>query len=220
MAAPARLGLGGPVRLDHSYFETRFAPCSGRSCSRRAGSRTRAGRSARGGREDHRDAPRRDLLARGWLFEPELAARSRSRPGSDMWICPPSTRPGGAAAVAARGCAPDVRHPRPVRGLGCIEVAVGDPSDIDVEALERVLGRSVESSSASARRSRTPGVTRLALNERNPPTARGRRTFDLVGAGRSLEREVGRRIVRLIRNRVRSPRRHAQHSVRLANGVS
>ena len=85
------------------------------------------------------------LLARGWLFEPELACALAEQFGLryvDLVRHP--LDPGAARLlpleVARRMFAVPVRF----MDSGAVEVAVGDPADIDHGALEQVLGRPVE----------------------------------------------------------------------------
>jgi hypothetical protein len=85
------------------------------------------------------------LLARGWLFEPELACALAEQFGLryvDLVRHP--LDPGAARLlpleVARRMFAVPVRF----MDSGAVEVAVGDPSDVDQGGLEQVLGRRVE----------------------------------------------------------------------------
>jgi type IV pilus assembly protein PilB len=85
------------------------------------------------------------LLARGWLYEPELAAELAEQAGLryvDLVRHP-------LDPLAARLLPLEVARRMfvvPVRFLdsGRMEVAVADPADVDVEVLERVLGRGVD----------------------------------------------------------------------------
>jgi hypothetical protein len=85
------------------------------------------------------------LLARGWLYEPELAAALAEQAGLryvDLVRHP-------LDPLAARLLPLEVARRMfvvPVRFLdsGRMEVAVADPADVDVEVLERVLGRGVD----------------------------------------------------------------------------
>src|SRR6476660_8426689 len=82
------------------------------------------------------------LLQRGWLFEPELASALAEQSGLryvDLVRHP--LDPGAARLlpleVGRRMFAVPVRFV----DSGAIEVAVGDPGDVDVHALEQILGR-------------------------------------------------------------------------------
>ena len=118
-------GSAAPLRLDHSFFENEVRPLLGAI-----------------------------LLQKGWitherldsaLFEPELAAALAEQAGLryvDLVRHPLDPK---AAAMLPLEV---VRRMFvvPVRFLedGRIEVAVGDPADVDLEGLERMLGRGVE----------------------------------------------------------------------------
>ena len=85
------------------------------------------------------------LLARGWLFEPELASALAEQFGLryvDLVRHPldPSAARLLPLEVARRMFAVPVRFV----DSGAIEVAVGDPGDADVDALEQILGRRVD----------------------------------------------------------------------------
>ena len=85
------------------------------------------------------------LLSRGWLFEPELASALAEQSGLrhvDLVRHPLDPR---AAALLPREVARRM-FAVPVRFFesGAIEVAVADPADADVAALEQMLGRRVE----------------------------------------------------------------------------
>ena len=85
------------------------------------------------------------LLARGWLFEPELAAalaEQFSLRYVDLVRHPldPSAARMLPLEVGRRMFAVPVRF----ADSGAIEVAVGDPGDADVDALEQILSRRVE----------------------------------------------------------------------------
>jgi type IV pilus assembly protein PilB len=85
------------------------------------------------------------LLARGWLFEPELASALAEQAGLryvDLVRHPldPAAARLLPLEVARRMFAVPVRFLE----SGRVEVAVGDPADVDIEALERVLGRGVD----------------------------------------------------------------------------
>jgi type IV pilus assembly protein PilB len=85
------------------------------------------------------------LLARGWLFEPELARALAEQFGLryvDLVRHPLDPR---AAALLPKEVARRM-FAVPVRFFesGAVEVAVADPADADVNALEQMLGRRVE----------------------------------------------------------------------------
>ena len=85
------------------------------------------------------------LLARGWLFEPELASALAEQFGLryvDLVRHPldPAAARLLPIEVARRMFAVPVRFFE----SGAIEVAVADPADVDIDTLERILGRRVE----------------------------------------------------------------------------
>ena len=85
------------------------------------------------------------LLSRGWLFEPELASALAEQFGLryvDLVRHPldPSAARLLPLEVGRRMFAVPVRF----ADSGVVEVAVGDPGDADVAALEQILGRRVE----------------------------------------------------------------------------
>ena len=85
------------------------------------------------------------LLAQGWLFEPELACALAEQFGLryvDLVRHPldPAAARLLPVEVARRMFAVPVRF---LEG-GRVEVAVADPTDADAEALEKILGRSVD----------------------------------------------------------------------------
>jgi hypothetical protein len=141
-----RLASGAAApRLDHGYFEDEVRPMLG-SILLRKGYVT----------HDRLDAALQaarisgmrlgeTLLARGWLFEPELACALAEQFGLryvDLVRHP--LDPGAARLlpleVARRMFAVPVRF----MDSGAVEVAVGDPADVDHGGLEQVLGRPVE----------------------------------------------------------------------------
>jgi hypothetical protein len=133
------------LRLDHSYFEHEVRPMLG-SILVQKGWITHERLDA--ALEELKITGMRlgeTLLARGWLFEPELASALAEQAGLryvDLVRHPldPSAARLLPLEVARR------MFVVPVRFLesGRIEVAVGDPADVDVEVLERVLGRDVD----------------------------------------------------------------------------
>jgi hypothetical protein len=138
-------GSAAPLRLDHGYFEHEVRPMLG-SILVQKGWIT----------HERLDAALQEvkvtgmrlgetLLARGWLFEPELAAALAEQAGLryvDLVRHPldPTAARLLPLEVARRMFAIPVRF----LDSGRIEVAVGDPADVDVDLLERVLGRSVD----------------------------------------------------------------------------
>jgi len=138
-------GSAAPLRLDHGYFEHEVRPMLG-SILVQKGWITHERLDA--ALEEVKVTGMRlgeTLLARGWLFEPELAAALAEQAGLryvDLVRHP-------LDPTAARLLPLEVARRMfvvPVRFLesGRIEVAVGDPADVDVDLLERVLGRGVD----------------------------------------------------------------------------
>jgi len=138
-------GSAAPLRLDHGYFEHEVRPMLG-SILVQKGWITHERLDA--ALEEVKVTGMRlgeTLLARGWLFEPELAAALADQAGLryvDLVRHP-------LDPTAARLLPLEVARRMfvvPVRFLesGRIEVAVGDPADVDVDLLERVLGRRVD----------------------------------------------------------------------------
>jgi hypothetical protein len=141
-----RLASGSAApRLDHGYFEAEARPMLG-SILLRKGLITNEKLDA--ALEAARISGMRlgeTLLSRGWLFEPELAAALAEQFGLryvDLVRHP--LDPGAARLmpleVARRMFAVPVRF----LDSGAVEVAVGDPADADVDAVEQILGRRVE----------------------------------------------------------------------------
>jgi hypothetical protein len=138
-------GSAVPLRLDHGYFEHEVRPMLG-SILVQKGWITHERLDA--ALEEVKVTGMRlgeTLLARGWLFEPELASALAEQAGLryvDLVRHPldPSAARLLPLEVARR------MFVVPVRFLesGRIEVAVGDPADVDVDLLERVLGRGVD----------------------------------------------------------------------------
>ena len=138
-------GSTAPLRLDHAYFEREVRPMLG-SILVQKGLIT----------HERLDAALAEvkvtgmrlgetLLSRGWLFEPELASALAEQAGLryvDLVRHPldPSAARLLPLEVARR------MFVVPVRFLesGRMEVAVADPADVDIEVLERVLGRGVD----------------------------------------------------------------------------
>jgi hypothetical protein len=141
-----RLASGATApRLDHGYFEAEVRPMLGAILLRKgwvSHERLDAGLEAA------RISGMRlgeTLLARGWLFEPELACALAEQFGLryvDLVRHPldPSAARLLPLEVGRRMFAVPVRF----MDSGAVEVAVGDPGDADVGALEQILGRRVE----------------------------------------------------------------------------
>ena len=141
-----RLASGAAApRLDHGYFETEVRPMLGTILLRKgwiSNDRLDAGLEAA------RVSGMRlgeTLLSRGWLFEPELASALAEQFGLryvDLVRHPldPSAARLLPLEVGRRMFAVPVRF----ADSGVVEVAVGDPGDADVAALEQILGRRVE----------------------------------------------------------------------------
>jgi hypothetical protein len=138
-------GSASPLRLDHGYFEHEVRPMLGSILVQKGWITHERLDTAL---EEVKVTGMRlgeTLLARGWLFEPELAAALAEQAGLryvDLVRHPldPSAARLLPLEVARR------MFVVPVRFLqsGRIEVAVGDPADVDIDLLERVLGRSVD----------------------------------------------------------------------------
>jgi len=138
-------GSAAPLRLDHGYFEHEVRPMLG-SILVQKGWIT----------HERLDAALQEvkvtgmrlgetLLSRGWLFEPELASALAEQAGLryvDLVRHPldPSAARLLPLEVARRMFVVPVRFV----DSGRIEVAVADPADVDLEVLERVLGRGVD----------------------------------------------------------------------------
>src|SRR3954454_2716905 len=138
-------GSAAPLRLDHSYFEHEVRPMLG-SILVQKGWVTYERLDA--ALEESKITGMRlgeTLLARGWLFEPELASALAEQAGLryvDLVRHPldPQAARLLPLEVGRRMFAVPVRFV----DSGAIEVAVGDPSDVDVDGLEQILGRRVE----------------------------------------------------------------------------
>jgi MSHA biogenesis protein MshE len=138
-------GSTAPLRVDHGYFEHEVRPMLG-SIRVEKGWVTHERLDA--ALEQARLTGMRlgeTLLSRGWLFEPELASALAEQAGLryvDLVRHPldPKVARLLPLEVARRMFVVPVRF----TDDGRIEVAVADPADADQEALERVLGRSVE----------------------------------------------------------------------------
>jgi hypothetical protein len=141
-----RLASGAVApRLDHTYFEHEARPMLGAILVQK-GWVTHERLDA--ALEEARITGMRlgeTLLARGWLFEPELAAGLAEQSGFryvDLVRHPldPAAARLLPLEVARRMFAVPIRF----ADAGRIEVAVADPADADGEALERILGRPVD----------------------------------------------------------------------------
>ena len=141
-----RLASGAAApRLDHGYFEEEVRPRLGTILLRKGWvSHEKLDAALEASRISGMRLGE-TLLSRGWLFEPELAAALAEQFGLryvDLVRHP--LDPGAARLlpleVARRMFAVPVRFV----DSGGVEVAVGDPADADLAALEQVLGRRVE----------------------------------------------------------------------------
>jgi hypothetical protein len=138
-------GSAAPLRLDHTYFEHEVRPMLGSILVQKGWvSHERLDAAL----EESRITGMRlgeTLLTRGWLFEPELASALAEQAGLryvDLVRHPldPAAARLLPLEVARRMFAVPIRFIE----AGRVEVAVADPIDADAEALERVLGRTVE----------------------------------------------------------------------------
>lgn len=141
-----RLASGAAApRLDHGYFEEEGRPMLGTILLKKGWiSHDKLDAALEAGRISGMRLGE-TLLQRGWLFEAELASALAEQSGLryvDLVRHP--LDPGAARLlpleVGRRMFAVPVRFV----DSGAIEVAVGDPGDVDVHALERILGRRVE----------------------------------------------------------------------------
>src|SRR6478735_246066 len=138
-------GSAAPLRLDHSFFENEVRPLLGSILLQKGWITHERLDSAL---EEVKVTGMRlgeTLLRRGWLFEPELAAALAEQAGLryvDLVRHPLDPRVASLLPleVARRMFVVPVR----LLDSGRIEVAVADPADVDVEGLERVLGRSAD----------------------------------------------------------------------------
>jgi Type II secretion system (T2SS), protein E, N-terminal domain len=141
-----RLASGATApRLDHGYFEDEVRPMLGAILLRKGWvSHERLDAALEAARISGMRLGE-TLLARGWLFEPELAcalAEQFSLRYVDLVRHPldPSAARLLPLEVGRRMFAVPVRF----MDSGAVEVALGDPGDADVGALEQILGRRVE----------------------------------------------------------------------------
>ena len=138
-------GSAAPLRLDHGYFEHEVRPMLGAILLKK-GWITHDRLDA--GLEAARISGMRlgeTLLARGWLFEPELASALAEQFGLRYVDLVRHPLDPNAAALLPREVARRM-FAVPVRFLdnGAVEVAIADPSDADLASLEQILGRTVE----------------------------------------------------------------------------
>ena len=141
-----RLASGAAApRFDHGYFEDEVRPMLGTILLRKGWiSNDKLDAALEAARISGMRLGE-TLLARGWLFEPELAsalAEQFSLRYVDLVRHPLDPRAARLLPleVARRMFAVPVRF----MDSGVVEVAVGDPYDADVEALQQILGRRVE----------------------------------------------------------------------------
>jgi len=138
-------GTAAPLRLDHGYFEDEVRPMLGSILLKKGWiSHDKLDAALEAGRISGMRLGE-TLLSRGWLFEPELACALAEQFGLryvDLVRHPldPSAAVMLPTEVARRMFAVPVRFVE----SGAIEVAVADPGDADVDALEQMLGRRVE----------------------------------------------------------------------------
>jgi hypothetical protein len=141
-----RLASGAAApRLDHGYFESEVRPMLGTILLRKGWISHDKLDAALEASKVSGMRLGETLLARGWLFEPELAAALAEQFGLryvDLVRHPldPKAARLLPLEVARRMFAVPVRH----MDSGAVEVAVGDPYDVDVDALQQILGRPVE----------------------------------------------------------------------------
>jgi len=138
-------GSAAPLRLDHGYFEHEVRPMLGSILVQKGWITHERLDEALAECKITGMRLGETLLSRGWLFEPELASALAEQAGLryvDLVGHPldPSAARLLPLEVARRMFAVPVRFLE----SGRIEVAVGDPADVDVEVLERVLGRGVD----------------------------------------------------------------------------
>jgi hypothetical protein len=134
-----------PPRLDHGYFEDEARPLLGSILLKKGWlSHDKLDAALEASRISGMRLGE-TLLSRGWLFEPELACALAEQSGLryvDLVRHPLDPR---AAALLPKEVARRM-FAVPVRFFesGAVEVAVADPADADVNALEQMLGRRVE----------------------------------------------------------------------------
>jgi MSHA biogenesis protein MshE len=138
-------GSAAPLRLDHGYFADEVRPMLGSILLKKGWiTHDKLDAALEAGRISGMRLGE-TLLSRGWLFEPELACALAEQFGLryvDLVRHPldPSAAAMLPTEVARRMFAVPVRFVE----SGAIEVAVADPGDADLDALEQMLGRRVE----------------------------------------------------------------------------
>src|SRR5207302_7542811 len=138
-------GSAAPMRLDHGYFEAEVRPMLGSILLKKGWiSHDKLDAALEAARTTGMRLGE-TLLSRGWLFEPELACALAEQFGLryvDLVRHPldPAAARLLPIEVARRMFAVPVRFLE----SGGMEVAVGDPSGVDLEGLEQILGRHVE----------------------------------------------------------------------------
>src|SRR3989440_6958639 len=138
-------GSAAPLRLDHGYFEHEVRPMLGSILVQKGWITHERLDEALGEVKVTGMRLGETLLARGWLYEPELAAALAEQAGLryvDLVRHP-------LDPLAARLLPLEVARRMfavPVRFLdsGGVEVAVADPADAEVVDLQQILGRPVE----------------------------------------------------------------------------
>jgi type IV pilus assembly protein PilB len=138
-------GAATPLRLDHGYFEDEVRPMLGTILVKKGWITHDKLDAALEAARINGMRLGEALLSRGWLFEPELASALAEQFGLryvDLVGHPldPAAARMLPLEVARRMFAVPVR----IMDSGVVEVAVGDPGDVDVDALEQILGRRVE----------------------------------------------------------------------------
>ena len=137
-------GSAAPLRLDHNFFEHEVRPMLGSILLQKGWiSHERLDEALAEGKVTGMRLGE-TLLSRGWLFEraPSALAEQAGLRYVDLVRHPLDPRVAALLPleVARRMFIVPVR----LLDSGRIEVAVADPADVDVEVIERVLGRSVD----------------------------------------------------------------------------
>ncbi|MFL5969016.1 MAG: hypothetical protein ACJ74L_05430 [Gaiellaceae bacterium] len=138
-------GAAAPLRLDHGYFADEVRPMLGTILLKKGWiSHDRLDAALEASRISGMRLGE-TLLARGWLFEPELACALAEQSGLRYVDLVRHPLDPAAARMLPREVARRM-FAVPVRFVdsGAIEVAVADPADIDIAALQQMLGRRVE----------------------------------------------------------------------------
>jgi hypothetical protein len=138
-------GSAAPLRLDHNFFEHEVRPMLGSILVQKGWISHERLDEALAEVKVTGMRLGETLLSRGWLFEPELASALAEQAGLRYVDLVRNPLDPKVAALLPREVARRM-FVVPVRLLdsGRIEVAVADPADVDIEVLERVLGRSVD----------------------------------------------------------------------------